>query len=143
MDYYQLVELFTPSWTSYDLFKMLGNKLSVAIVSLVLGSPATADILYATSYNDHSLNILSLQNGSLSVVAKSYDCGSEPTWMTLDIARSNLYCLNEGWGGNASITSYKKSANGSLTALDLLPVTKSPVAATLFGPNNNDLAVAF
>lgn len=115
----------------------------MTLLSLLLAVPASADILFATSYNDHALYSLNLKSSSLSVVAKSYDCGSEPTWMTLDSAKSVLYCLNEGWGGNASITSYKTGADGALTKLDFLPVLKSPVASTLFGPNNTELAVAF
>jgi 6-phosphogluconolactonase (cycloisomerase 2 family) len=108
-----------------------------------LAVPASAVLLYATSYNDHAVTTLNLTGSSLSVVSKSYDCGSEPTWLTLDYANSVLYCLNEGWGGNASITSYKTNRDGSLAEQDLLPVLKSPVASTLFGPNNSQLAVAF
>lgn len=111
--------------------------------SLLLAAPAAAEIIYVTSYNDHGLYTLNLNGSSLSVASKSYECGSEPTWLTLDYPKSVLYCLNEGWGGNASITSYKTSANGSLAALDILPVLKSPVASTLFGPNDTKLAVAF
>lgn len=116
---------------------------SKMLLSMLLAAPASAEILFATSYNDHALTTLDLSGSSLSVVSKSYGCGSEPTWLTLDSANSVLYCLNEGWGGNASITSYKTGAGGALTELDFLPVLKSPVASTLFGPNNSQLAVAF
>lgn len=115
----------------------------VQLVSLLLAAPASAEILFATSYNDHAVTSLSLKDGSLSVISKSYDCGSEPTWLTLDHSKSVLYCLNEGWGGNASITSYKTSAGGALEKLDVLPVLKSPVASTLFGPHDSELAVAY
>lgn len=116
---------------------------SRTLLSALLAAPASATILYATSYNDHGLTTLNLNASSLSVVSKTYDCGSEPTWLTLDHANNVLYCLNEGWGGNASITSYHTAANGSLTELDFLPVLKSPVASTLFGKDNSGLAVAF
>ncbi|OIW24773.1 putative isomerase YbhE [Coniochaeta ligniaria NRRL 30616] len=113
------------------------------LLSMLFAAPAFAEILFATSYNDHALTTLNLSGSSLSTVSKSYDCGSEPTWLTLDYTNSVLYCLNEGWGGNASITSYKTSVGGALTELDFLPVLKSPVASTLFGANNSQLAVAF
>lgn len=116
---------------------------SKRLLSLLLAVPASADILFATSYNDHALTTLELKGSSLSVLSKSTDCGSEPTWLTLDYGKSVLYCLNEGWGGNASITSYKTGVNGALTKQDILPVLKSPVASTLFGANNSELAVAF
>jgi len=117
--------------------------MAKSLLALALAGPAAADILFATSYNDHALTTLELKGSSLSVVSKSMDCGSEPTWLTLDYSKSILYCLNEGWGGNASITSYKTSASGNLTKLDFLPVLKSPVASTLFGADNSGLAVAF
>lgn len=122
---------------------MLRDMRPVGLLSLLLASPAAADVLFATSYNDHALTTLNLKGSDLTTVSKSYDCGSEPTWLTLDSAKSVLYCLNEGWGGNASITSYKTGADGSLTKLDILPALKSPVAATLYGTNNSGLAVAF
>jgi 6-phosphogluconolactonase (cycloisomerase 2 family) len=114
------------------------------LLSFLLAAPASADIIFATSYNDHALTTLDFSGGKLTKVGSpKLDCGSEPTWLTLDSANSVLYCLNEGWGGASSITSYKASANGSLTTLDVLPVLKSPVASTLFGANSSRLAVAF
>ena len=114
-----------------------------SLAALLLAAPASASILFATSYNDHSLNVLSLEGSSLSVKSKSYDCGSEPTWLTLNYAKKALYCLNEGWGGNASITSYETKADGSLMEYQILPTLKSPVASLLYGPNKEDLAVAY
>ncbi|KAK4209958.1 Lactonase, 7-bladed beta-propeller-domain-containing protein [Rhypophila decipiens] len=114
---------------------------------LLAPAAASAQIIYATSYNNHALTTLNLDvaKGSLAKLgAEKTDCGSEPTWLTLDAANSVLYCLNEGWGGAASITSYKASAaSGALETLDILPVLKSPVSATLFGANNSRLAVAY
>ena len=117
--------------------------MAKSLLSLLLATPAIAKVLYATSYNDHTLYTLNFTGSSLSVVSKSLDCGSEPTWLTLDHANKILYCLNEGWGGNASITSYKTAKDGALTTQDILPVLKSPVASTLYGPNNTGLAVAY
>ncbi|KAK3385164.1 YkgB protein [Podospora didyma] len=115
----------------------------LGLLSALLAAPASAEILFATSYNDHAVTSLHLNGSALSVVSKSYDCGSEPTWLTLDSSNKVLYCLNEGWGGAASITSYKPSADGILSKLNVLPVLKSPVASTLFGPKNGGLAVAY
>ncbi|KAJ1325363.1 beta-propeller fold lactonase family protein [Microdochium nivale] len=110
--------------------------------SLLLAIPASAEILFATSYNDHTVTSLSLKGSSLTVVGKNLDCGSEPTWLTLDKSKSRLYCLNEGWGGAASLTSYTTKPDGKLETLDILPVLKSPVSSTLFGYNNDRLAIA-
>lgn len=120
------------------------NKL---LLQFLLLAPASAQIIFATSYNNNALTTLNLDaaKGTLSKVgAERKDCGSEPTWLTLDRANNVLYCLNEGWGGSASITSYKvTAASGSLETLDVQPVLKSPVSATLFGANNTRLAVAY
>ena len=73
------------------------DKMAVSILlSVLLASSASATFLFSTSYNDHSLNILYFDGSSLSAFAKNYDCGSEPTWLTVNYARSALYCLNEG-----------------------------------------------
>ncbi|KAK5651464.1 hypothetical protein OQA88_12471 [Cercophora sp. LCS_1] len=112
------------------------------LLAFLLAAPASAEIIYATSYNDQAVTSLNLTGSSLSVILKKNDCGSEPTWLTLDSAKGVLYCLNEGWGGSSSITSYKTSAAGGLDTLKVLPILKSPVASTLFGPDNSKLAVA-
>lgn len=119
--------------------------MSRALLStlLVTAVSARSITLFATSYNDHAVTTLKLdQMTGLTKVSQNLDCGSEPTWLTLDSAKSLLYCLNEGWGGNASLTSYMAGADGVLKTLNVLPVLKSPVASTLFGPNNSALAVA-
>ena len=116
----------------------------LGFISLLPAGLASNSILFATSYNDHSLNVLSLNGSSLSVTAKFYECGSEPTWLTLNYDKSALYCLNEGWAGNASITSYQVDEAGrNVKAIQVLPTLKSPIASTLFGPQDEDLAIAY
>ncbi|RYP41925.1 hypothetical protein DL767_000662 [Monosporascus sp. MG133] len=121
---------------------MLRDTLSAGLLSLLLATPSSAVLLWATSYNDHTVTTLDLKGRELRTVAKSTDCGSEPTWLTLNKGESVLYCLNEGWGGESSITSYKTLANGTLETLDILPILKSPVSSTLYGPDKSGLAVA-
>ncbi|KAK8138158.1 hypothetical protein PG984_001538 [Apiospora sp. TS-2023a] len=123
---------------------MLENVTPIGLLSLLLAaSPTTTAVkLWATSYNDHALYTLNLAHEGLTVTSKSLDCGSEPTWMTLDKRKSTLYCLNEGWGGQGGLTSYKVNKDSTLKTLDILPILKSPVSATLYGPNNNGLAIA-
>jgi 6-phosphogluconolactonase (cycloisomerase 2 family) len=121
---------------------MVKNMISVGLVALFLSVPVSAVKLWATSYNDHALTTLELTGSSLNVLNKSADCGSEPTWLTLDKANSLLYCLNEGWGGAASLTSYKVNSDNSISTLDILPVLKSPVAASVYGPGHGGLAIS-
>ncbi|RYP71137.1 hypothetical protein DL769_004748 [Monosporascus sp. CRB-8-3] len=121
---------------------MLRDTLSAGLLSLLLATPSSAVLLWVTSYNDHMVTSLDLKGRELKTVAKSTDCGSEPTWLSLNKDKSVLYCLNEGWGGESSITSYKTLANGTLETLEILPVLKSAASSTLYGPNKSGLAVA-
>lgn len=118
------------------------KNIPVGLVALFLSVPVSAVKLWATTYNDHAVTTLDFTSAGLSVVEKNNDCGEEPTWLTLDKANSLLYCLNEGWGGAASLTSYQVNNDDSISTLDILPVLKSPVAASVYGPNNAGLAVA-
>lgn len=124
---------------------MLTKRASSGLVALLLATPSLASILWATSYNDHTVTSLDLnvRDGNLTVLSKSLDCGSEPTWLTLDYDKSVLYCLNEGWGGSASLTSYKTNQNGTLAPLVDISLLKSPVSSVLYGPNKSGLAVAY
>lgn len=117
-------------------------KLTQKLLAFLLAAPASAEIIFATSYNDRAVTALNLTGPALSVIHKKTDCGSEPTWLTLDSAKGILYCLNEGWGGSSSITSYMTNEAGGLETLHVLPILKSPVASTLFGEGNSKLAVA-
>src|SRR5687767_15027153 len=110
---------------------MVKNTISVGLVALFLSVPVSAVKLWATSYNDHAVTTLDFSGSSLSVLGKNLDCGSEPTWLTLDKANSLLYCLNEGWGGAASLTSYQVNSDDSISTLDSIPVLKSPVAGSV------------
>lgn len=121
---------------------MVKTTIPIGLVALFLSVPVSAVKLWATTYNDGMVTTLDFSNGDLTVVDKNKDCGTEPTWLTLDKANSLLYCLNEGWGGSASLTSYQVNSDDSISTLDVLPVLKSPVAASLYGPNNSGLAVA-
>lgn len=114
----------------------------VHVLSVLVAARAVSAVhLWASSYNDHAVTTLELKGNALNVLDKNLDCGTQPTWLTLDKSKGLLYCLNEGWDGVSSITSYK-SKNGKLETLDVLTVLKSPVASTLYGPGNSGLAVA-
>jgi 6-phosphogluconolactonase (cycloisomerase 2 family) len=115
----------------------------VHVLSVLVAARAAAAVnLWATSYNDHTVTSLELKGKSLTVLGKNLDCGTQPTWLTLDKAKNTLYCLNEGWDPPSSITAYKTKRDGSLETLDILPVLKSPVSSTLYGPGNSGLFVA-
>ncbi|KAK8050028.1 Lactonase- 7-bladed beta-propeller-domain-containing protein [Apiospora phragmitis] len=88
---------------------MLNDVTPRGLLSLLLiASPAAAVKLWATSYNDHALYTLNLAYEGLTVTSKSLDCGSEPTWITLDKGSRPF------------------NDDATLETLDILPVLKSP-----------------
>lgn len=115
----------------------------VHVLSVLVAARAAAAVtLYASSYNDAAVTSLELKGKSLTVLGKKLDCGSQPTWLTLDKPKNLLYCLSEGWDHPAQIATYKTGKDGKLETLDILPVLKSPVSSTLYGPDKSGLFVA-
>lgn len=72
----------------------------IAILYLKLVSPIQTRSLYAANYGG-TVSRLSLKEQvgghSLSLLAETYNCGSNPAWLELDISRNVLLCLNEAY----------------------------------------------
>ncbi|KAG6036536.1 hypothetical protein E4U41_005605 [Claviceps citrina] len=70
-------------------------------------------------------------------------CAESPSWLTLDRARSTLFCLDEGLtSANGSLSSFGTSANGDLRRLDRMPTLGGPVSSVVYGRGRRGLAVA-
>ncbi|OQD94193.1 hypothetical protein PENSOL_c027G06909 [Penicillium solitum] len=103
----------------------------IILSTILFGAASMATKLYAASYSG-TVTTLSPQraNGSyeLSIVAQTKDCGTSPSWLTLDNDHDLMLCLNEGLGAsNGSLTSFRVNSNGSLTTLDVLETVSGPV----------------
>lgn len=120
-------------------------------IPLLLSASAascSASNLFVTSYGG-TLSTLALeatQNGSYSLdkLSSSTDCGSSPTWLTLDSERGILYCLDEGFSGpNGSVNALRVGKDGGLTLATSQQSITGPVSSVLYGDANaKHLAVA-
>ncbi len=124
---------------------------SVLAAALAVAQPAAAVIVYVTSYSGTltSLNVTLPAAGSNSTAAKidwlavNKGCAPQASWLTLDKPNGILYCLDESFGNpNGSLSSYKTSANGTLTQLKRVETPSGPVAAVIYGEGGKGLAVA-
>jgi hypothetical protein len=74
----------------------------------------------------YTLTQTAFLNGSTS-------CGVDASWLTKDSYNDVVYCVDEAWGlPNGSITSFKPSANGSLSLFDTESTLASPVATIVY-----------
>ncbi|KAG5980157.1 hypothetical protein E4U55_004345 [Claviceps digitariae] len=79
----------------------------------------------------------------LRTVSSTNGCAGSPSWLTLDRAKSVLYCIDEGLTAvNGSLSSFATSAHGGLRKLDKVPTPGGPVSGVLYGQNRKGLAVA-
>lgn len=128
--------------------------LGAAIFGLLQATPSCANdesqvrkTLFTTNYEGlvTSLSLTGTKSDlSLKPIATNKDCGPNASWLTLDLQRSVLFCLDESWAAdNGSVTSFHVAGKGVLTKLDSVATLDSAIASTLIGENNHGLAVSF
>ncbi|KAK2763248.1 hypothetical protein FQN54_009884 [Arachnomyces sp. PD_36] len=52
---------------------------------------------------------------SLDISATSTDCGQIPSWLSIDVASSTLYCSDEWWNDDSTINALSFGPDGSFT----------------------------
>lgn len=63
--------------------------------------------------------------------------------MTLDYAKSALFCIDEGLNSDkGSLSSFKTNKDGSLKKLNKVSTLSGPVSGVLYGKGNGGLAIA-
>lgn len=92
----------------------LPNNMKLA--SLILAPVAMATQLFVADYSGNITTLtLSETNGTyaLKETSRSQGCAANPSWLTLDAGRGELYCLNEGLNTvNGSLASFLIQADG-------------------------------
>jgi hypothetical protein len=109
-------------------------------VSGLLATQAAAVNLWATSYSGGvtSLRLDQAPMGGYTLAQTAFlngsaSCGVGASWLTKDSYNDVVYCVDEAWGlPNGSITSFKPSANGSLSLFDTESTLASPVATIVY-----------
>ncbi|KAG5920882.1 hypothetical protein E4U53_003859 [Claviceps sorghi] len=122
------------------------------LLFLAASGTTTSRFLYVTSYGG---DVTTLDLGGtcvrdcgaqvplLRTVSSTDGCAGSPSWLTLDRAKSVLYCVDEGFKtANGSLSSFATSARGVLRRLDKVPTLKGPVSAVLYGQRRKGLALA-
>lgn len=130
------------------------SRSGAATLALGVAQPAAAVLVYVTSYSgtltslnltltDAGANSTSGPTANIQQLAVNAGCAPQASWLTLDKPNGILYCLDESFGNpNGSLSSYKTSANGTLTQLKRVETPAGPVYATIYGEGGKGLAVA-
>ncbi|KAH8602447.1 3-carboxymuconate cyclase-like protein-like protein [Bisporella sp. PMI_857] len=100
-------------------------------------APSAATRLFVSSY-DGNITTLDLSHNyhgfhALKSVAVNSVTGSYPSWITLDAKNQLLYVVDEAWPSqNGSVTSYKISSDGKLSAIANQTTLNGPVHALIY-----------
>ncbi|KAI5357501.1 Putative nitrous oxide reductase, WD40/YVTN repeat-like-containing domain superfamily [Septoria linicola] len=104
---------------------------------LALGATALAADLFVADYSGNITTLsLTETNGTyaLNKTAVNDGCGPNPAWLTIDSARGQLFCTNEGLNTvNGSLASFSINADGSLERIVNLTTANGPVSAAVYG----------
>lgn len=141
----------TAAAASFTMWKsVLFPAAAAAAAAGLLAGSTSATHLYVTSYAGTVTTLDLVEGGAeagatttLDTVASTTACGANPSWLTLDYAKSFLYCLDEAWGAaTGAVTSFYTNANGSLTPLATAELVAGPVSIAEFGVGGSGLAIA-
>src|ERR1700761_2187002 len=100
--------------------------------------------IFVASYNNTvtSLALTPRESPSwtLSTTDVSHDCGVNPSWLTFDISKRRLYCLNEGINQpSGSVTELSVTRSGSFSTIANRTLLAGPVSGTLSQRGNSAL----
>ncbi|KAK2590031.1 hypothetical protein QQS21_012284, partial [Conoideocrella luteorostrata] len=102
---------------------------SFLYVSSYNGKVTTLDLNGARSTSGRAVGTVPL----LKAISSTDGCAESPSWLTLDRAKSTLFCIDEGLTSqNGSLSSFKTNADGSLTWLDKVGTLGGPVSGVLY-----------
>jgi hypothetical protein len=121
----------TDIWT--ELATITGSNRMKLTHGAILGLSTTtvATNLFVSSYAGNVTSLsLTESNGTVSLAPTSYNaaCGPNPSWLTLDVDRGLLFCLNEGLTSpNGSLSSFLVNRNGTLQPVKNQTTISGPV----------------
>jgi hypothetical protein len=130
-----------------SLLKMVTTRQLLGSLLSVFTLVASQD-LYVSHYSGYVARIC-LQWGSAGNVTLTqgdtlYTCGGDsrlPAWITFDSSTRIIYCTDENWTGNGSLTTISAPESGPLKQIANVTTPISGVHNTLYG-NGKFAAVA-
>lgn len=113
----QLVVLFSASFDSTATSTPTATmKLPLLSTSSVFATATMATHLLVADYSGSITTFSLTEDGgkySLEQTAQSQGCAPNPSWLTLDAGRGEVYCLNEGLDTtNGSLSSFLIEGDG-------------------------------
>ena len=93
--------------------------LTILLPGLIAASGASAANIFVSHFGG-DVSTLSLTSSgnetySLTLASSLKTCGQLPAWLSLDSASGTLYCTDEWWNADSTVTSLSIGADGALT----------------------------
>ena len=117
--------------------------ISLSVASLL--PLASASLLYTTHYSGQvaTLNLQKTSSGSydLKVTSNITACGAWPSWLTYSADQKVLYCSDESFRLNGSLTTFDVATDGALTQTAKIVTMGGGVNSLIYNGGKN-LAIA-
>ncbi|WPH00863.1 putative isomerase YbhE [Acrodontium crateriforme] len=140
-----LVTQCTAGWRLID--HHIARLLALALASLAyLSGTAYSTNLFIADYSGFvtTAALTSTCGGySLEKTFTTNQCAPNPSWLTADLDRGLLYCLNEGLNTvNGSLSSFTVNTDGSLKLVQDTKSINGPVSGALYGSASGPRGIA-
>ena len=111
--------------------------LGTLFLALLSATAATATNLFITDYSGDITSVSLTEPGGNYTISKTFtntQCAPNPSWLTVDVDRGLLFCLNEGLTSkNGSLSSFLINSDGSLTHVRNATTINGPVSGVIYG----------
>ena len=112
----------------------------------LLAAAALAENLYATDYSGQVFSV-SLSNSSgfsLTKTTQLQACGGMPSWLEFDSQTRTLYCADESFQPNGTLSTFAATENGTLIQLASVTTLGGGVNGAIYGgpASNSFIAIA-
>ncbi|KAK3111593.1 hypothetical protein LTR53_013011 [Teratosphaeriaceae sp. CCFEE 6253] len=108
-----------------------------SMLAIVAATTVSATNLFVSDYGGNITTFsLTASNGTydLSKTFQTTDCAPNPSWLTVDIDRGLLFCMNEGLETvNGSLSSFTINHDGSLKHIKNETTVSGPVNGVIYG----------
>ena len=108
------------------------------ITTLSAAATVSATNLFVSDYSGtvttFSLTVNTTGSYALNQTFQTTECAPNPSWLTVDIDRGLLFCLNEGLNSvNGSLSSFTINRDGSLSHVKNETTISGPVNGVIYG----------
>lgn len=83
-------------------------------------------------------------SSALTLLNQTDACGSNPSWLSIEITKHRVWCLDEGFvAGFGTLNSFDIEENGSLSPMEHRNVSASPVHSRIYNGGKNIVLAQF